>query len=73
MNTPVGDPPPKNYSTLAQFAREVHQSVEKVRSDLRRGRIRADKPGTEYLFTYEQWVAGIRYYALQEAHESHAS
>lgn len=61
-----------NYSTLAQFAQAAHVSVERVRADLRSGRIRADKPGTEYLFTYEQWRDGLAYYARLAARQSGA-
>lgn len=48
--------------TLPQLALRVQRTPERLRSDLRRGRIQADRYGGQWLFSADQVADALIYY-----------
>lgn len=53
------------YRTTLDLAVAVHRSQRRIIKDLNRGRIRADRPGHEWLFTPQQFQLALQYYRGQ--------
>lgn len=63
MRTPEQvDNGPPSYTGTTALAVAAGVSTDTVRRDAREGRIAAERPGGEFLFTPQQLAAALRYY-----------
>lgn len=76
MTMPDLDLPSHGLIPLWELCKRLSLSPDRLRRDLRAGRIQATKPGTEYLFTVEQWMDAVSYYdnlGIKTVHKPQAS
>lgn len=54
------------FRSLLQLSMATGRGVEMLRRAIKRGYFQSTKPGTEHLFTPEQWQAALAYYGVPE-------
>jgi hypothetical protein len=53
--------------SLTDLTFEVRRTADRIRTDIKRGRIQANKIGRDWRFTAEQWRAAVLFYGLLDA------